>query len=290
MGLRAWFCRRVLKAADEESSRTAELPRFETESAEKLRQAAEAKYERLYLYANELLKEELDRFNRADEKAARLGTTFVFLVGAAAFFDKLICDKLLPPRSNLEWALVVIGALTLVVSFIGWFMANWVGRMRGYSRLPLNEEVFGFFDQQPLLNFYGSFSKNIEEAFQANVRRTNQKHAVLVKAFYVAVAATLLLVTLVSLYGLYSWKNPGKFDAMGKHGEEHPPSAVRHAEAERQPSPAGEAAPLLSPPVVIPSDLPKPDWDVIAPKLSLALNSQPLREPKREAEEPPKDD
>jgi hypothetical protein len=30
------------------------------------------------------LKEELERFNRADEKAAKMSTTFVFLIGATA--------------------------------------------------------------------------------------------------------------------------------------------------------------------------------------------------------------
>lgn len=258
---------------------------IENETAEKLRRAAEDKYERLYVYASELLKEELDRFNRADEKAARLATTFVFLVGASAFFDKQISDKLLPPRSGLEWGLVVVGSLALLVSFIGWFMANWVGRMRGYSRLPLNDEVFDFFDQQPLLNFYGSFSQNIKQAFQANLKRTDEKHALLIKAFYAAVAATLLLITLVSLYGLYSWQNPGKFDSMSKHPEAHSqppqPSPPQQSPSAATPTNAPQSGPADQP------NLPKPDSQILAPNLFVSLNSQPIKE--SESQEIPDD-
>jgi hypothetical protein len=240
---------------------------YETESA--LRTAAEEKYRQLYVYATDLLKDELERFNRADEKAAKIATTFVFLIGAAAYFDKLIFDKLLPPRSLLEWSLVILGGLTLIVSFVGWFFANWVPRMRGYSRLPLNKDVFDFFDQQPLLNFYGSFSKNAEEAFRMNQKRTDQKHAVLIKAFYAMVLATALLVSLVSLYGLYSWQNPGKFDSLKKQSE-HDPKGENDGSAHSEGPTLGEHIERRV------SDLPKPDWAVKAPNLIVSLNSQPL--------------
>jgi hypothetical protein len=226
---------------------------------------AEQKYRELYVYSTTLLKEELERFNRADEKAAKIGATFVFLIGGAAYFDKAISDKLIPPHSRLEWALVILGGLTLAVSFVGWFLANWVPRMRGYSRLPLNKEVFDFFDEQPLLNFYGSFSKNAQEAFEANERRTNRKHAVLVKAFYAMVLATILLVSLVSLYGLYSWQNPGKFDSMKEPVAPEP----------KKREPVQAEVPAAKPPNVPTAAPPKPDWEVKAPDLSVSLHWEP---------------
>jgi hypothetical protein len=61
-----------------------------TDTESKLVLAAEQKYRELYLYSTDLLKEELERFNRADEKAAKMSTTFVFLIGATAYFDKAI--------------------------------------------------------------------------------------------------------------------------------------------------------------------------------------------------------
>ena len=261
-----WLCDRPRSSSGMQPNATSS-----TDTAKDLVIAAEQKYKELYLYSTNLLKEELDRFNRADEKAAKIGATFVFLIGGAAYFDKAISDKLIPPHSRLEWALVILGGLTLAVSFFGWFLANWVPRMRGYSRLPLNKAVFDFFDEQPLLNFYGSFSKNAQEAFEANERRTNKKHAVLVKAFYSLVLATMLLVSLVSLYGLYSWQNPGKFDSM----KEQPKSEPQKRDPVQAEVPVPEESSEIS--TTVP---PKPDWDVKAPVLIVSLNSKPFDDSK----------
>jgi|ERR1035437_1354439 hypothetical protein len=64
------------------------------DAQEKLDQQALQKYRELYNYSTDILLKELERFNRADEKAAKYSTAFVFLLGIIAYFDKWILDKL----------------------------------------------------------------------------------------------------------------------------------------------------------------------------------------------------
>ncbi|HAO79109.1 MAG TPA: hypothetical protein DCQ92_09070, partial [Verrucomicrobia subdivision 3 bacterium] len=66
----------------------------DSEAEEKLAQQALEKYKELYNYSTDILLNELERFNRADEKAAKLSAAFVFLLGIIAYFDKWVFNKL----------------------------------------------------------------------------------------------------------------------------------------------------------------------------------------------------
>src|SRR6266568_629209 len=62
-----------------------------------LREAIE-KYKELYQYATDILNKEHERFNRADDKAAKYSTLFVFLIGMVLYFDKWILGSLQWPE------------------------------------------------------------------------------------------------------------------------------------------------------------------------------------------------
>jgi hypothetical protein len=175
------------------------------ESAEE----ALAKYKELYAYSTDVLLKEHERFNKADEKAAKYSTMFVFLLGIISYFDKLIFDRIKWPDCPIgippEWPVMTVGALALILSMVGWFMSNHVIVLRQIASRPLNQEVLAFFDAQRLLNIYDSFARRNIESYGANQLVTDKKHRMLLWAHRLMQLVVLCLVELVFLYCLYSW-------------------------------------------------------------------------------------
>jgi hypothetical protein len=68
------------------------------EANEKIIRETTEKYRELYLYATDILLKEHERFNRADDKASKYTTMFVFLIGVAIYFDKWIFGSLKWPE------------------------------------------------------------------------------------------------------------------------------------------------------------------------------------------------
>lgn len=167
------------------------------------------KYKELYMYSTDILLKEHDRFLRADDKATKYSTMFVFLLGTSAFFGKWILGKFdwpdFPVGLPEEWPLFVVGTLALISSAVGWFLASYVIKLRPYKSRPLNKDVLEFFDKQTLLNIYDSFARRNIDDYEANVRQTNAKLRLQVWAHRVMLLVLLLLGELAFMYCLYSW-------------------------------------------------------------------------------------
>lgn len=169
-------------------------------AAEKLKQEALEKYKEFYAYSTEILFQEHERFIRADEKATKYSTTFVFLLGIAAYFDQWILDKLKSVGFSQDWPLAAIGGLTLILSAIGWFLTAHAIKLRPYKSRPLDQKTLEFFDNQNLLNVYDSFSRRNIADYEENKKGTNKKLAVLVWAHRVMACVVVLLVGLTVMY------------------------------------------------------------------------------------------
>jgi len=79
----------------QEESNQQSVPSTQKSNAdEKQEQEALEKYKELYQYSTDILLKEHDRFNRADDKASKYATMFFFLIGAVAYYDKWIFDRL----------------------------------------------------------------------------------------------------------------------------------------------------------------------------------------------------
>lgn len=179
---------------------------------EKIIREAVEKYRELYQYANDILLKEHERFNRADEKAAKYSTMFVFLIGVVIYFDKWILGLLnwpefpirLPPDIPLFLA-GIAGLLALLSSAGGLFLSTHVIKQRPIVSRPLNQEVLDFFENQPRINIYYGLAREISKAYEKNVAATNKKYVALKWSHYLMVLTVLLLVELLLMYCLYSW-------------------------------------------------------------------------------------
>ena len=117
-----------------------------------------AKYKELYTYSTDILLKEHERFTRADEKASKYSTMFVFLLGVVAYFDKWIFDKFpwtdFPVRVPEEWPLYVTGVTALLLSAAGWFVTIDAIKLKPFVSRPLNQQMLDFFEKQSLINIY----------------------------------------------------------------------------------------------------------------------------------------
>jgi hypothetical protein len=165
-------------------------------------QRAIDKYKELYAYSTDVLLKEHERFNRADEKASKYATTFVFLISAFAFFDKAIIDEMLPPCGLIEWALAVVGLAGLIVSLWGWYRANSVIQLRPYISRRLDGEMISFFRKESLLNIYYGLAKENTEAYEENQRSALRKHQLLFKIAGKLKISVAILAVVAVLFGV----------------------------------------------------------------------------------------
>jgi hypothetical protein len=197
-----------LTSAADAAQRSSKPPQ-ERSFTEKEIETATNKYKALYDYSTDILLKEHDRFNRADEKASKYSTIFVFLMGIFAYFEKWSFDRIVREPSSyvdvpVQWPVMVVGAMGLCLSGVGWFLANRVIMLRPYASRPLNQEMFDFYDKHTLLDIYDSCARRNKTAYEENTRSTNKKYAILTATHKIMSIALTFLTVLLVLFALYS--------------------------------------------------------------------------------------
>lgn len=178
-----------------------ESPAATSQSPSPYQQAID-KYKELYAYSTDILLKEHDRFNRADEKASKYATTFVFLIGAIAFFDKAAMDEMIPPHGIVEWLVVLFSVSGLIIALLGWYGASSVIRLHPYVSRRLDSEMISFFRGESLLNIYYGLARENTDAYQENLKYAAKKYDQLIKVDLRLKIAVGNLALVAILYGL----------------------------------------------------------------------------------------
>jgi hypothetical protein len=183
--------------------------KIEAENKRLIQEALE-KYKELYSFSTDILLKELERFSSADEKASKHATMFFFLIGAVAYFDKWIFDRLkwpdfptgLPP----DWPLVVVGLAALIASAFGLWLSSLAAlRLRPVLSRPLNQQILDFFENESRITIYYGLARENSKAYEENRKATEGKFALLQWSNYLMLLVFTLLAELVVMYCLYSW-------------------------------------------------------------------------------------
>jgi len=176
----------------------------ETASNEQQERDALEKYKELYQYSTDVLLKEHERFNRADEKASKYATMFIFLIGTVAYYDKWIFDRLHWPQNCLvlllDFPLVVLGILTLVLAFAGLIFAHHAMTVRPVVSRPLNQEILDFFESETRVTIYYGLARENSNAYAENKKATDAKYAILKSSYYVMISVFVLLIILSFIY------------------------------------------------------------------------------------------
>ncbi len=190
---------------EEKNQQTAAPTASQIEDAnEKLIKEAIEKYKELYSYSTDILIKEHERFNRADEKASKFASMFFFLIGAVAFFDKWIFDRLQWPHNLfsvlLDLPLVITGVVTLIASAAGLILAHHAIKVRPVVSRPLDKDVLDFFENETRITIYYGLAKENSKAYAENKKATDAKYTLLQWAYYIMLLVFVLLAILAIMY------------------------------------------------------------------------------------------
>jgi hypothetical protein len=170
------------------------------------------KHRELYNYSTDILLRELERFNKADEKASKYLTTFVFLLGIVAYFDKWIFSTMqwpgfpveLPPDKPLFMA-GLVGVLALLLSVAGVFLTNHAMKLHPIESRPLNQDMLEFFEKETMRNIYYGLARENSNAYNKNRAATDKKYTMLKRSFFLMILIFALVLELLLMYCLHFW-------------------------------------------------------------------------------------
>lgn len=162
------------------------------------------KYKELYDLSKEVFSEELGRSARIDDKASKYLTVITFLLGAYAFFCKRILDSILPPKSFLEWFLVIVAGLLLLFLIIAWFIIFWIFKIHEFIKIPIDID---FFKDNKLIDVYYGLSKGIKINLLENRKQINRKSKNLYYGYISICVIVVTLVILSILFATHAWLN-----------------------------------------------------------------------------------
>ena len=176
---------------------------------EKVVEEAREKYRELYAYSTDVLLKEHERFNRADDKAAKYSTIFIFLIGVVAYFDKWIFDRTQWPDFPVELPpnlpLILAGLLALIASSAGLWLAYRIIKLQPIVSRPLDQKTLDFFENESRITVYYCLARENSKAYEKNKEATNKKYVLLKWTHFLMTLVLALLAELVVMYCLYSW-------------------------------------------------------------------------------------
>jgi hypothetical protein len=168
------------------------------------------KYKELYDLSKEVLNEEHNRFTWIDDKAAKYLSALTLVAAVAGFFGKWLIVSLIPPKTEIEWVLFIVGATLFIMMFVSWFLLLDVLRVQRNITMPLDDETISFFDDNELVNIYYNLARGNKDALEENEKITNIK-AKWLKYGYISMCLSVVLLGLfVVVFVLHSWNETNK--------------------------------------------------------------------------------
>jgi uncharacterized membrane protein (DUF485 family) len=170
------------------------------------------KYKELYQLSKEIFNEELNRFIRVDEKASKYLSVLTLIAGLTAFFGKWMIANLIPPKSPLEWSLIIMATVLFAAIFLSWVYIFNALRLHSLTKPPLNDETIKFFNDNEMIDIYYALTKGNKDALIENRRTTDKKSKMLYRGYNAIIVCGLLLILFLSLFVIHSWNNPEKMN------------------------------------------------------------------------------
>lgn len=160
------------------------------------------KYEELYNYSKYAFDEEISRFGRIEDKAARFMTVVTSLLAVYALIGRQLFGELIPAENCIEKLLLLFAALTLISILASWgfvFRAMYIQRLK---KAPLNDELISFYDEDKLIDIYYAMSKQFSISLAENKVINDWKAKNIARSFWCIVGTvvflTLFIVTSVA--------------------------------------------------------------------------------------------
>ena len=203
------------------------------------------KYKELYDISIKVMEEEQQRFNRMDEKAVKYFSVITFLLGICVFLGKPLMSENIPPNNLIGWAILMLSGVAFVSLFVAWLFCFFAIKQHIVEKMPLNDEMIKFFNENRLIDIYYALTKSNKNALAINRNQTNKKSSFLANAYRCILVAVIGLILIVVFWGSIKWQDSCANKIMNKGG-----NAMAEEKKEEQ----------------------KPKEDIVAPKYDQLTN------------------
>lgn len=157
-----------------------------------------SKYEELYKHAKYVFDEEVARFGRVEDKAAKFITVVTSLLVVYALTGRQLFGELMPADNYSEKLLLIFAALVLVGLLASWGFAFQALHVQGVKKAPLNEKLLSFYNDNELINIYYGMAKQFSASLEHNRAITDLKAQSIKRSFW-CIVATVIFFTLFTI-------------------------------------------------------------------------------------------
>jgi len=163
------------------------------------------KYKELYDLSIKVLEEEQQRANRLDEKASRYFSVISFLIGIYGILGSRVITDCIPYKGWMDIILIIFGFVILLGLIIAWFLCFAVFRQHVVVKIPLNEEMIKFFNENELIDIHYTLSKANKDALKENREITDNKSSLLARTYKVLSVIFILMVLMIFIFSMNVW-------------------------------------------------------------------------------------
>ncbi len=169
------------------------------------------KYKELYDLSFKVLEEEQQRTTRLDAKASQYFSVLSFLIGIYGIFGSRILTDCIPFKSWLDIVLVGLGVIVLLGLMTAWLLCFTVFRQHVLVKVPLNEEMLKFFNDNELIDIYYTLSKANKDALAENRKVTNKKSYLLTLTYKTLFGVFIFMIAMFFVFGINVWSKKNNF-------------------------------------------------------------------------------
>jgi hypothetical protein len=165
------------------------------------------KYKALYELSLKILEEEQNRMNRLDEKASRYFSVLSFLIGIYGIFCSKIISDCIPAKGWLDGSLLGLGCLALIGLVVAWLLCFAIFRQHMIKKIPLNDKMVSFFNNNNLADIHYALSKANKDALAENRKVSDKKSSLLAFTYKVLSAVIFFVILMGIVSGVMIWSS-----------------------------------------------------------------------------------
>jgi hypothetical protein len=162
----------------------------------------------LYEFAKEGFKEQDNRWNGIDDKAAKFIPVIGLMLGGAGFFGNWLMEKkLIPPQNTLDWLALACTLVVFMTILCSWVQILRVLKVRACKIISIEDDTVDYFCSKNLRTIYIGYANRFLREAKINKNIVDVKLKGLIYAYYGIVVTAFLLVLLLFLVGGHNWLN-----------------------------------------------------------------------------------
>lgn len=157
------------------------------------------KYKELYDLAIAVHNEEINRFNRLDQKASRYLSVFSILIAVLVGMSKWLIETFIPIATFFDAVILIMFFILGLIFIVGWYYSFAVLKNHNLAKIPINREIIDFYNNNTLINIYFTMSKSVKNANFVNSTINDSKSKSLGRSYYSILIGIFSLIVLFLL-------------------------------------------------------------------------------------------